>query len=180
MQNGPSVRALLLNSSYEPLKIISWQKAFILWFHEKVEILEHHSVVARSTHHHYLIPAVLRLKRYIRQKNITRVRFCRENVYLRDNFTCQYCGTKYSTKELTLDHVIPASKAGLKNWFNVVAACRPCNQKKANKTPLAAGMPLISQPRAPEWLPSPELNPENKEFPDCWRPYLDPIMIKDF
>ncbi|HND85098.1 MAG TPA: hypothetical protein PLU50_04785, partial [Pseudobdellovibrionaceae bacterium] len=80
------MRALLLNSSYEPMRIVSWQKALVLWFQGKVEILDYHPVFARSMRASFQIPSVLRLKAYGRPKN-NGIRFCRENVYLRDNYT---------------------------------------------------------------------------------------------
>ena len=169
---GISYRSLLLNSSYEPMKIVSWQKAIILWFQGKVEIVEFHGIFARSVRHSYQIPSVMRLKTYVRPRSYGAVRFCRENVYIRDNFTCQYCGDRFSPKHLTLDHVVPASKAGPKSWTNVVAACRECNQKKANRTPEGARMPLLKQPTMPAWLPSVELNFKVAALPPGWLQYL--------
>lgn len=173
-------RVLLLNASYEPMKIVSWQKALILWFQGKVEALEYHSVFARSVRASFQIPSVIRLKNYIRPKNLGKVRFSRENVYIRDNFTCQYCGQYFghrvSIKILTLDHVVPASKSGPKSWTNVVAACRECNQKRANKSLHVAGMALLREPKAPSWLIAPELDVTfekvSEKFPDTWLPYL--------
>jgi 5-methylcytosine-specific restriction endonuclease McrA len=165
-------RALLLNSSYEPMKIVSWKKALILWFQDKVEILEFHNFFVRSVSQHFQMPSVLRLKSYVRPRSGGAVRFCRENVYIRDNFTCQYCGERFSTQHLTLDHVIPASKKGPKSWTNVVAACRGCNQRKANRTPDHANMPLLKKPAAPTWLPSPSLEELNDPLPPTWNHYL--------
>lgn len=165
-------RSLLLNASYEPMKIVSWQKALILWFQGKVEILEYHSVFARSVSSSFQLPSVMRLKNYVRPRRFGAVRFCRENVYIRDNFTCQYCGVRHSAKTLTLDHVIPASKQGPKNWTNVVTACRSCNQKKANRTPSTAKMPLLTEPIVPHSLPSLELDSENQQLPGSWHQYL--------
>ena len=104
-----SFRALVLNASYEPLRIISWQKALIMWFQEKVEVLEYHSTFVRSVSDSFKLPSVLRLKSYVRPKRVDGVRFCRENVYIRDSYTCQYCRIKFPYKELTIDHVLPAS-----------------------------------------------------------------------
>jgi 5-methylcytosine-specific restriction endonuclease McrA len=168
-----SSRALLLNSSYEPMKIVNWQKALIMWFQGKVEVLEYHSIFARSVSHSFKLPSVIRLKTYVRPRSYGAVRFCRENVYIRDNFTCQYCGDKFSTKQLTLDHVVPASKAGPKNWTNVVAACRPCNQKKGNRTPDSARMPLLTAPKIPSWLPNTEIQTQaGNMIPKTWLEYL--------
>jgi 5-methylcytosine-specific restriction endonuclease McrA len=166
------IRSLLLNASYEPMRIVSWQKALILWFQDKVEVLEYHTVFARSVSASFKLPSVLRLKTYVRGRSNTHVRFCRENVYIRDNFTCQYCGNKFTTKTLTLDHVMPASRAGKKDWYNVVSACRSCNQKKANKTPHEARMPLLKEPRVPSWLPLSEFEVGGEEIPIVWKQYL--------
>ena len=165
-----SIRSLLLNSSYEPMRIVSWQKALILWFQGKVEVLEYHSVFARSISTSFKLPSVLRLKTYVRGRT-THVRFCRENVYIRDNYTCQYCGDRFATKQLTLDHVMPVSRAGKKDWYNVVSACRRCNQRKANKTPTEARMPLLKEPKIPVWLPLIDFEIGN-EIPLTWRQYL--------
>ncbi len=172
-------RSLLLNSSYEPMKIVSWQKAIVLWFQGKVEVVEFHNIFARSVRHSYQIPSVMRLKTYVRPRSYGAVRFCRENVYIRDNFTCQYCGDQFSAKHLTLDHVVPASKRGPKCWTNVVAACRECNQKKANRTPEGAKMPLLKPPMMPAWLPSVELQYQYSvesnskvSLPTTWLQYL--------
>ena len=172
MMHVSSLRSLLLNSSYEPMKVVSWQKALVMWFQGKVEILEYHSAFARSVHRRFQLPSVLRLKTYVRPRTFEAVRFCRENVYIRDNYTCQYCGTKLAAKQLTLDHVVPASHNGPKNWTNVVSACRDCNQKKANRTPRTANMPLLNEPRAPSWLPTLELEIGEDHIPPDWTPYL--------
>ena len=129
---------MVLNASYEPLKIVSWQKAVILWFQGKVEILEHHNAFASSVSQKFQLPSIIRLKSYVRIRNQNVVRFCRENIYKRDRYTCQYCEAAFPTRDLTLDHVLPVSKGGLKSWTNIVTACRDCNQKKGNKTPREA------------------------------------------
>jgi 5-methylcytosine-specific restriction endonuclease McrA len=167
-----SCRALLLNSSYEPMNIISWQKAILLWFQGKVEVVEFHEIFARSIRHSFKIPSVMRLKTYVRPRSYGAVRFCRENIYIRDNFTCQYCGEKISPKNLTLDHVIPVSKAGPKSWTNVVAACRTCNQRKADRTPETARMPLLKQPSIPAWLPLQGFHERSHVVPMTWLQYL--------
>ncbi len=167
-----SVKALILNSSYEPLRIVSWQKALVLWFQDKVEILEYHTAFARSVSNTFNLPSVLRLKNYIKNKKIHGVRFCRENVYIRDNYTCQYCHEVFQPKELTIDHVLPASQGGPKTWTNVVTACRHCNQTKANRTPEKAKMPLKKPPKAPLWLPVLEKEILNEKVPSTWKDYL--------
>lgn len=172
MQSVSSMRSLLLNSSYEPMRVVSWQKALVLWFQGKVEILEYHSVFARSARSSFQLPSILRLKTYVRPRSIGAIRFCRENVYIRDNFTCQYCGTRFPSKHLTLDHVLPASMHGKKVWTNVVAACRDCNQRKADRTPHGANMPLLKEPRVPHWLPVIDFEIKPGQVPVSWLQYL--------
>jgi 5-methylcytosine-specific restriction endonuclease McrA len=162
-----------LNSSYQPVKLVGWQKALVLWFQGKVEIVEYHAEGSvRSASASFKLPSVLRLKRYVTPRKSTRLKFSRENIYLRDNFTCQYCAVGFAAKDLTLDHVVPASKFGRKDWTNVVTACRDCNHKKGNRTPLGAGMPLLNEPKIPTWLPivQPLFHIEN--MPEEWRAYL--------
>lgn len=167
-----SFKALVLNASYEPMRIISWQKALMMWFQDKVEVLEYHTAFARSVTNSFKLPSVLRLKTYIRPRKLDGVRFCRENVYIRDNYTCQYCTTKFAYKDLTIDHVLPASQGGPKTWTNVVTACRPCNQTKANRTPEKAKMPLQKPPKAPAWLPIIDFEVMPGGAPATWKDYL--------
>jgi 5-methylcytosine-specific restriction endonuclease McrA len=167
-----SSRSLLLNSSYEPMTVVSWQKAVVLWLQGKVEVLEFHSVFARSVSSSFQLPSIMRLKSYVRPRNRGTIRFSRENIYVRDEFTCQYCGEVLPPKHLTLDHVIPVSKKGPKTWTNVVAACRECNQRKGNRTPLTANMPLLKEPRVPTWLRAADLELRGQGTPPSWYQYL--------
>jgi 5-methylcytosine-specific restriction endonuclease McrA len=170
--NQYAIRALVLNSSYQPIKLVSWQKALVLFFQGKVEILEYHSTSARSASASFRLPSVMRLKKYVTPLKSTRLKFSRENIYLRDNYTCQYCAQQLPVKELTLDHVVPASKFGRKDWTNMVTACRECNHRKGNRTPLGANMPLLKEPRIPTWLPSTQQSFQVEDMPDEWRVYL--------
>jgi 5-methylcytosine-specific restriction endonuclease McrA len=167
-----SQKALVLNASYEPLRIVSWQKALILWFQDKVEILEYHKQFVRSVSVTFELPSVLRMKKYVKPKRIDGVRYCRENLYVRDLYTCQYCCVKFAAKDLTIDHVLPASQGGLKNWTNTVTACRKCNQKKANRTPEKANMPLLKPAKSPAWLPVLEHEVPSNSAPAVWKEYL--------
>jgi 5-methylcytosine-specific restriction endonuclease McrA len=169
----PSTRSLLLNSSFEPMKILNWQKALVLLFQGKVEVIEFHDLFVKSVYESFQLPAVLRLKKYVRPRSYGTVRFCRENIYIRDNFTCQYCGDKFPYKLLTLDHVVPASHLGPKTWTNVVTACRNCNQRKANRTPHVANMPLLTEPKKPQWLPTSDIDINSSHVPSVWLQYLE-------
>lgn len=168
--NFPKV--LLLNATYEPLQVVTWQKAMVLWIQEKVDILESHDRKIRSVKEHYSVPAVLRLRYYIQPKRFRRVRLSRENIFLRDEYTCQYCNKEFAYKDLTLDHVMPVSRGGPKSWKNLVAACHKCNHKKGNRTPREAGMPLLSKPVPLKWTPQFDVKARIKTSEELWSPYL--------
>jgi len=170
--NELQARSLILNSSYEPIKIVNWQKAILLWLQNKVEVLEFHAIQVRSAHAAYDLPSVLRLQRYVKAHHQRRVRFSRENVYLRDRFLCQYCGHQFPPKKLTLDHVLPISRGGGHDWFNVVTSCGPCNNKKGGRTPQEARMPLLNIPKVPKSLPRQQMAKSIELFPESWRPYF--------
>lgn len=168
-----ATQALLLNASYEPLQVVSWQKAIQLLFQGKVEVVEESDQEVRSIRISIRIPSVLRLIQYIplgKKKQL--IRFSRTNVFIRDNNVCQYCGTQFPRSGLTLDHVIPVVQAGKKSWDNIVTACKPCNQKKGGRTPQQAAMSLIKKPRQPTWLPQASLEIGISIAPDRWKIYF--------
>jgi 5-methylcytosine-specific restriction endonuclease McrA len=161
---------LLLNASYEPLKVISWERAVTLFFLGKVEVVEQYERDVRSVSIVIKVPAVVRLLKYVklgkRKPPLNKI-----NLLSRDNYTCQYCSDSLSRGEATVDHVIPKSKGGISSWDNVVIACSGCNRKKGNRTPREASMRLLSKPEAPEWLPV--LNCEFLiEVPSPWKIFL--------
>ncbi len=144
-------QTLLLDSSYYPLQMIPWKRALCLFFTERAEVVENHpDIEIRSTNESFKLPKVMRL--FCKVGNINVVKFNRLNVFYRDNFTCQYCSTKFRPQELTLDHVYPKSKGGKSSWENIVAACGPCNNKKADRLPAQGGMSPNKAPREPKWL----------------------------
>jgi 5-methylcytosine-specific restriction endonuclease McrA len=98
------------------------------------------------------VPEVLTLVHYDRPRE-TAVTFSRRNIFKRDHATCQYCGAKPGSSELTIDHVLPRAQGGTSRWDNCVLACVPCNARKANRTPEQAGMKLSRKPFRPAWKP---------------------------
>jgi 5-methylcytosine-specific restriction endonuclease McrA len=165
--------ALVLNASFEPLHIVSWQRALQLLFQGKVEVVEESEVEVRTVQFTIKVPAVLRLLHYVqlnRKKDI--VRFSRMNIFLRDQHMCQYCGKKFPKIQLTLDHVIPVVQGGKKCWENIVTACKPCNQTKGGRTPQQAGMRVIRKPRQPQWLPTAHLQLGVSLSQERWKIYL--------
>jgi 5-methylcytosine-specific restriction endonuclease McrA len=166
--------ALVLNAdfrplSYYPLSLWPWQEAVKAVFLERVTILAEYDAVVRSQRSTLNIPSVVVLKDYVRpQKNVAFTRF---NLFLRDEFRCQYCGSR---GDLTFDHVLPRSRGGVTSWENVVAACSPCNLKKANKSLRQAGMTLRHAPRRPD---AGHMNTMGRRFPpghlhESWLDFL--------
>jgi 5-methylcytosine-specific restriction endonuclease McrA len=165
--------ALVLNASFEPLHIVTWQRAIQLLFQGKVEVVEESDHEVRTVRLTIKVPAVLRLIQYVpltRKKQL--VRFSRANIFLRDHHACQYCGRTFAKAHLTLDHVIPIVQGGKKGWENIVTACKPCNQRKGGRTPAQAHMALIRKPRQPSWLPTVSLQLGLTRAPERWKIYL--------
>ncbi len=156
---------LVLNADYQPLSyyplsLWSWQDSIKAVFLERVNIVAEYDEKVNSPNLSIKLPSVIALKEYVKSKR--EPAFTRFNVFLRDNFTCQYCGNKQRTKDLTFDHVIPRSNGGKTNWGNVVSACGPCNFKKGNKLSNIIGMYPLTKPS----IPSQSLLRNNgKEFP---------------
>lgn len=162
---------LLLSQGYQPVKVISWQRAICMSFLGKVEVVTTHPErEIRTVSTSFPAPAVVRLLKHYRMGPQV-VRFSRRNVYLRDRFSCQYCGAEHVERDLTLDHVIPRAQKGRTNWENVVAACSGCNRRKGNRTPDQAGMPLKRMPDKPKWLPA-AAQLGLKKVPDCWADFV--------
>lgn len=117
------------------------------------------------------VPRVIRLTGYDRLPKQT-VKFNRRNIFARDNNQCQYCGKKFPTCELSLDHVVPRSQNGGSTWENIVCACVNCNVKKGGRTPLEASMRLIRKPEKPKRSPMVNLKLTNRKY-QSWKSFLD-------
>lgn len=107
----------------------------------------------RAVHFDLQVPRIVRLTRYDRLPKTT-VRFNRKNLFARDGHRCQYCGQARPTSQLSLDHVVPRALGGKTTWENIVCSCLTCNSKKGGRTPLQAGMKLLSRPSKPHSNPS--------------------------
>jgi 5-methylcytosine-specific restriction endonuclease McrA len=156
--------------SYYPLSLWSWQDAVKAVFLDRVNIVSHYDNVVHSPSIEFRLPSVVSLKSYVRAAQYPA--FTRFNVFLRDCFTCQYCGVV--NKDLTFDHLIPRSKGGKTRWDNVVTACSPCNLRKGGKLAREAGMSPTNEPRRPTVH---ELHSNGRQFPpnylhQSWLDYL--------
>jgi len=166
-------QTLLLNASYEPLKVVHWQKAITLWCQGKVEVIAVHDREIRSVSVSFRMPSVIRLLRFVKiKRRYDYVPFSRANIYARDHHTCQYCHQVFSTADLTFDHVVPVAQGGRKDWENIVTCCVTCNRTKGGRTPAEAGMRLLRTPRRPDSAPAMRITLEIRYAPETWRDYL--------
>lgn len=167
--------ALVLNADYRPLSYLplslwSWQDAIKAVYQGKVDVVAYYEdIVVHSPSFEMRLPSVISLKQYVQQdRNLAFTRF---NVFLRDCFSCGYCGSKH---DLTFDHVVPRALGGRTTWENIVTACSPCNMKKGGRTPEMAHMPLKIRPHRPNiW----ELQEVGRRFPpghlhESWMDWL--------
>jgi len=177
MNAGSFAPALVLNAdfrplNYFPLSLWSWQDAIKAVCLERVTIISEYEQSISSPTTVINLPSVIALKEYVPQNR--NPAFTRFNVFLRDRFSCQYCGNGFSASDLTFDHVVPRSKGGRTNWTNVVAACSPCNLRKSNKLPGQCNMHPLLRPSAPNMW---QLQENGRAFPpnylhESWRDYL--------
>ncbi|MAM60334.1 HNH endonuclease [Maritimibacter sp. UBA3975] len=166
--------ALVLNAdfrplSYYPLSLWPWQEAIKAAFLDRVNIIAEYDDVVRSPSMEIRIPSVVVLKDYVKPQK--RVAFTRFNLFLRDEFRCQYCGSK---GDLTFDHVVPRARGGVTSWENVVAACSKCNLRKGSKHLHQSGLALRKPPRQPG---AEELRNMGRKFPpghlhESWMDFL--------
>ena len=118
---------LVLNQNYEPLNVCNLPRAFRLVFGDKAEVIEYDHQMIRTPRTSYRAPSVIRLQYQIRRPR-PRVKLTRREVFQRDRYACQYCGTQ--SHDLTLDHVVPRHRGGGHTWENLVTACKACNHRK--------------------------------------------------
>jgi 5-methylcytosine-specific restriction endonuclease McrA len=174
IRHPDSCPALVLNAdytplSYYPLSLWPWQTAIKAFFLDRINVVESYEREVHSASLTMKIPSVIALKQYVRPSE--HPAFTRFNLFLRDRFSCQYCG---SPKELTFDHVVPRRLGGKTSWQNVATACAPCNLKKGGRTPKQARMQLAVTPVRPTtW----QLQQHGKLFPpnylhESWHDWL--------
>lgn len=158
---------LVLNLNYVPINISTVRRAIILLSKGKAELLENHRGEIRTVTATVGAPSIIRLV-YLVKRPFAPRKLSKKEIFLRDRYTCQYCGKK--SQDLTLDHVVPRRQRGAHTWENVVAACSRCNLRKAGRTPEEANMRLKTEPRVPQ--PNPYRILQNRNILDEWKPYL--------
>jgi len=174
-----SSSVLVLNKHYVAIRVVSVRRAFSLLFRQLAEVIyvERGEYLSydfdswldvsqfkrqfepdgldwvRTVHFHIAVPRIIRLMIYDRLPQQD-VKFNRRNIFARDRNRCQYCGKRYSTTELSLDHVVPRSRGGSSTWNNIVCCCLRCNVRKGGRTPNEASMALITPPKKPRRNPA--------------------------
>lgn len=144
-------KTLVLNTTYEPLSIVSLRRAVVLVFNDKADVVEAPGNIWRAERVSILVPSVVKLRRFVRVPYLRRLPLTRNAVFARDGHRCQYCGAGAEC----LDHVIPRSKGGVHTWENVVACCRACNARKADFNLLETTLELAKKPQVPrryDWV----------------------------
>ncbi len=194
-----SERTLVLNSGYEVVGIVPWQRAVTLIYEDDAEIIHEFDketndfklaaydkqVANQSRTYVYALPAIIRLKNSNVFPKHKKIKFSKINVLYRDDFTCQYCGfkgehnTTMKHKKMTIDHVVPVSKGGRTTFENCVAACGECNSKKANDMLHETGMKLLRKPIVPTVNILMKRKLSKRHIHHSWEKFLNasPIMV---
>ncbi|GAB4414616.1 MAG: HNH endonuclease [Bacteroidia bacterium] len=158
-------QVLVLNQDYQAVSICDVERAVVLLFGRKAELVaDKADCRLRSARQTFAYPSVIRLLAYVHLP-YRKVALTRANIFRRDGNRCAYCGSK---DNLTLDHVIPRAQGGRHTWGNLVTACQTCNNCKADRSPEAAGMTLLTQPYRPGFLMFTGLTTRD----ETWRPFL--------
>jgi len=184
---------LVLNKSWIPIQIVEYKRSiaevytgkahaldleyvaydYTDWIH--MSIHDNHFKFVHTVDRRVCIPEIIVLTRSNRLPKRD-IKYSRQSVFNRDKFKCQYCGKLFVRSELTIDHVYPKHLGGRSTWDNVVAACRPCNEKKGHKLLKDCGMKLIAAPKKPKWK-SPTSNIHLTHYCDSWNHFLDRVNV---
>lgn len=162
-------RVLVLNATYEPLAIVAPRRAVVLLLDRKADALDGSGEWFHAERTQVEVPSVLRLRAMVTVDRSRDLSISRRGVFVRDAATCQYCGDKAET----LDHVVPRSRGGLHSWDNVVAACRPCNVRKADRLLAETRLRLTRHPAIPRrmsWV-----SVAVAHVPPQWQPWLPAV-----
>jgi 5-methylcytosine-specific restriction endonuclease McrA len=196
-QSGLDCSVLVLNKHYMAIRIVGAKRAFSLLLRRLAEVVSFEEGVyanydfqnwcdasrfkrnfeperydwVSTVNFHIAVPRIIRLLFYDRLPR-SDVKFNRRNIFARDKNSCQYCGKKFSTNELSLDHIIPRSMGGKSIWENIVCACTACNARKGGQSPKQAGMALITKPLKPKHNPFVHIHLGHQRY-RSWKQFLD-------
>lgn len=194
---GLDAKVLVLNRMYTAIRVVDARRAFTMLVKEIAEVvavedgqyvnydfsswaevaafqhqyeIEHHDWV-RTSRLVIAVPKIIRVLGYDRFPR-EHVKLNRRNIYARDANRCQYCGVRFSTKELTLDHIVPRVQGGENSWTNLVCACVKCNARKGGRTPDQAGVKLMRKPVKPKRNPAITIRLGSPKY-QSWKAFLD-------
>lgn len=188
---------LVLNKHYMALRVINVRKALSMLYREHAEVIDYEDGVfsnhnfnswqelsdykrnfqlqdndwISAVNFYIAVPRIIRLLFYDRLPN-QQVKLNRRNIFARDKNKCQYCGKKFPTSELSLDHILPKSAGGLSTWENLVCSCTKCNSKKGGRTPHQSNMHLITKPEKPKRNPFIHIHLSENRY-ESWKQFLD-------
>jgi 5-methylcytosine-specific restriction endonuclease McrA len=168
------MKVLLLDQYWQPVAIISWQKAMslILTGHkQKAQVIqEYPDKMIHTVSQTFKVPSVVRVFGVGKRRNV--VSCTSDNIFYRDQYTCAYCNKKYLKKHLTIDHIFPVVQGGQRSWKNLITACMKCNQTKGGRTPKQANMPLKFRPIEPTWTLAFHLKLNRSDPIKDWSEYI--------
>lgn len=166
MEGKPVTKVLVLDSSYQPLGVVSARRAVTLVFTDKAEIAHESDTVWRSPTTEFRLPTVIRLLNKMARPKYRQLEWSKRGVMMRDGHVCQFAHC--DAPATTIDHVFPTSRGGAdRDWTNTIAACSPCNRKKADKLLDEIGWKLKRKPKVPVGLLVNVANP-----PEEWAIYI--------
>lgn len=191
---GLDAPVLVLNRHFQPVRITNARQAYMLLYIGRARALDRRfephaweswaaspvepdDETVGTPRGKVRVPRVLLLSGYARVPQAP-LRLSRRNLFMRDGFTCQYCGIRPGTKELNLDHVLPRSRGGRSTWENLVTSCRTCNLNKGHATPEEAGMVLRTVPKRPSWSMALVMASPSVRYPE-WEPFLAGVPSQD-
>jgi 5-methylcytosine-specific restriction endonuclease McrA len=169
MSSKLTAPVLVLNANYEPLNVCTTRRALGLMFTDKASLVMNGRGTIRTVSEAFPAPSIIRIDRMIKRPRPV-VKLTKAEVFRRDNFTCQYCGTH--TNHLTIDHIVPRHLGGSHTWENLVAACPNCNHKKGGRTINQANLQLIKKPKTPK-ASAFYLFSRYLKFHWEWRPFIE-------
>ena len=190
---------LVLNRLYIPIHIITWKRAVSILYQGLGSSLDldfipynydewiklSTSPTFDETYYNYIhsvsttiaVPDILVLKEFafIPKRD---TKYSRQNIFHRDEKKCAYCGKKFTIDDLTIDHIVPKSHGGKNTWMNTITACKACNNKKDDRTPDEAHMPLLYDPREPRWTDTFSNVVNNPDMRESWKPFMKSIGVE--
>lgn len=168
-------QVLVVDNSYKPMKIINWEDAIVDILNNRFSVLDYSDKFVHSAHDKWYLPEIIVSPRSM--KIAKKVKFDYDAINPRDNYVCAYCGEKYNSRFMSVDHIIPQIKGGIDSWKNCISACKSCNNRKAGRTPEEAGMKLLYQPIEPK--NTFELALYKMRIKEEWLPYMPMVVLQN-